>query len=40
MNKEKRGYTAIQLGFGKIKNSNLSKQMKGFLQKNTEPKKS
>ena len=38
--KEKRGYTAIQLGFGNIKNSKLSKQMKGFFaKKNTEPKK-
>jgi len=38
--KEKRGYTAIQLGFGNIKSSKLSKQMKGFFaKKNTEPKK-
>ena len=37
---EKRGYNAIQLGFGKIKNSKLSKAMKGyFSKKNTEPKK-
>ena len=37
--KEKRGYKAIQLGFGKIKNSKLSKAMKGyFAKKNTEPK--
>ena len=37
---EKRGYKAVQLGFGKIKNSNLSKAMKGFYtKKNTEPKK-
>jgi len=37
---EKRGYKAIQLGFGKIKNSKLSKAMKGFYtKKNTEPKK-
>ena len=35
-----RGYKAIQLGFGKIKNSKLSKAMKGyFSKKNTEPKK-
>ena len=27
---EKRGYKAVQLGFGKIKNSKLSKEMKGF----------
>ena len=38
--KEKRGYKAIQVGFGKIKNSKLSKAMKGyFTKKNTEPKK-
>ncbi len=38
--KEKRGYTAVQLGFGNIKTSKLSKQMKGFFtKKNTEPKK-
>ena len=37
---EKRGYTAIQVGFGNIKSSKLSKQMKGFFaKKNTEPKK-
>jgi large subunit ribosomal protein L3 len=37
---EKRGYKAVQLGFGKIKNSKLSKAMKGFYtKKNTEPKK-
>ncbi len=36
----KRGYTAIQLGFGKVKNSKISKAMKGFFtKKNTEPKK-
>ena len=38
--KDQRGYNAIQVGFGKIKNSKLSKQMKGFFsKKNTEPKK-
>jgi len=38
--KDKRGYDAIQVGFGKIKNSKLTKQMKGlFAKKNTEPKK-
>ena len=38
--KDKRGYDAVQLGYGKIKNSKLSKQMKGFYaKKNTEPKK-
>ena len=37
---EKRGYKAVQLGYGKIKNSKLSKSMKGyFTKKNTEPKK-
>ncbi len=40
INKEQRGYDAIQLGFGKIKNSKLSKSMKGFFtKKNTEPRK-
>tara|TARA_Y100000591_G_scaffold273054_1_gene248827 strand:+ start:1007 stop:1717 length:711 start_codon:yes stop_codon:yes gene_type:complete len=38
--KDKRGYSAVQLGFGSIKTSKLSKQMKGFFaKKNTEPKK-
>ena len=38
--KEKRGYDAVRVGFGKIKNSKLTKQMKGvFAKKNTEPKK-
>ena len=38
--KEKRGYKAVQIGFGKIKNSKLNKAMKGyFAKKNTEPKK-
>ena len=38
--KEKRGYNAVKLGFFKIKNSKLTKQMKGyFAKKNTEPKK-
>ena len=37
---EKRGYKAVQLGYGKIKNSKLSKAMKGFFsKKNTEAKK-
>ena len=40
INKEKRGYNAIKLGFGKIKNSKLSKSLKGyFAKKNTEAKK-
>ena len=38
--KEKRGYSALTVGFFKIKNSKLTKQMKGyFAKKNTEPKK-
>ena len=38
--KEKRGYKAVQLGYGKIKNSKLTKAMKGyFAKKNTEAKK-
>jgi len=38
--KEKRGYNAIKIGYFKIKNSKLTKQMKGyFTKKNTEPKK-
>ena len=37
---DKRGYKAVQLGYGKIKNSKLTKSMKGyFAKKNTEPKK-
>ena len=40
IDKEKRGYKAVQLGFGKIKNSKLTKSMKGFFAKrNTEAKK-
>ena len=39
-NKEKNGYSAVKLGFFKIKNSKLTNQMKGyFAKKNTEPKK-
>ena len=38
--KDKRGYSAIQLGFGNIKSSKISNQMKGFFaKKNTEPRK-
>jgi len=38
--KEKRGYDAIKVGFGKIKNSKLTKPMKGlFTKKASEPKK-
>jgi len=37
---EKRGYKAVQLGYGKIKNSKLTKAMKGYYaKKNTEAKK-
>ena len=40
IDQEKRGYKAVQLGFGNIKNSKLTKAMKGyFAKKNTEPKK-
>ena len=40
INEEKRGYKAVQIGFGKIKNSKITKAMKGyFTKKNTEPKK-
>ena len=40
INKEKRGYSAVKIGFFKLKNSKLTKQMKGyFAKKNTEPKK-
>ena len=40
IDEEKRGYKAIQVGFGKIKSSKLTKAMKGyFSKKNTEPKK-
>ena len=31
--KDKRGYDAIQVGFGKIKTSKVNKQMKGFFAK-------
>ena len=40
INEDSRGYNAIQVGFGKIKNSKLSKPMKGYYsKKNTEAKK-
>ena len=40
INEKERGYKAIQLGFGKVKNSKLTKAMKGFFtKKSTEPKK-
>ena len=40
IDEDKRGYKAVQLGYGKIKNSKLTKAMKGFYaKKNTEAKK-
>ena len=40
IDKEKRGYNAVQVGFGNIKNSKLKKSQKGyFAKKNTEPKR-
>ena len=31
--KEKRGYNAIKIGYFKVKNSKLTRQMKGFFTK-------
>ena len=40
ISKEKRGNNAVKIGFFKLKNSKLTKQMKGyFAKKNTEPKR-
>ena len=40
ISEDKNGYNAVQIGFGKIKNSKLTKSMKGFFAKrNTEHKK-
>ena len=40
ISRDKRGYNAVKVGFFKLKNSKLTKQMKGyFAKKNTEPKK-
>ena len=40
INKEQRGYNAVQLVFGNIKSSKLSKQMNCyFANKNTEPRR-
>ena len=40
IDEQKHGYKAVQLGYGKIKSSKLTKSMKGyFSKKNTEPKK-
>ena len=36
---EKRGYKAVQLGYGKIKNSKLTKSMKSFFSKKTRKQK-
>ena len=33
--KDKRGYSAVKVGFFKLKNSKLTKQMKGYFYKNT-----
>ena len=33
ISKEKRGYSAIKVGFFKLKNSKLTKQMKGYFAK-------
>ena len=40
IDESKRGYKAVQIGFGNIKTSKISKAMKGFFsKKNTEPKR-
>ena len=40
IDESKRGYKAVQIGFGTLKTSKITKAMKGyFLKKNTEPKK-
>ena len=33
INKEERGYNAVKIGFFKLKNSKLTKQMKGYFIK-------
>ena len=33
ISKEKRGYSAVKVGFFKLKNSKLTKQMKGYFAK-------
>ena len=35
ISKEKRGYSAVKVGFYKLKNSKLTKQMKGYFSKKT-----
>ena len=37
--KEKRGYNAIKIGYFKVKNSKLTRQMKGFFTKKYRTKK-
>ncbi len=40
INKDKRGYSAVLIGYGHVKNSKITKQMKGFFaKKSQEPKK-
>ena len=39
INKENRGYSAVQIGFGKIKNSKLTKAMKGYFAKKIQSQK-
>ena len=36
---EKRGYKAVQLGYGKIKSSKLTKAMKGYFAKKIQKQK-
>ena len=35
IDQQKRGYKAVQLGYGKIKSSKLTKSMKGYFAKKT-----
>jgi large subunit ribosomal protein L3 len=35
ISKDKRGYNAVKLGFFRLKNSKLTKQMKGYFTKNS-----
>ena len=39
IDKDKRGYSAVKVGFFKIKNSKLSKQMKGYFAKKIQNRK-
>ena len=36
ISKDKRGYKAVKLGFFRLKNSKLTKQMKGYFSKKTQ----